>query len=322
MECPPDDPGKWPVRDGGLRHGHVLGFAPVRGAEHGRVVTFGVVGATVCAAGLALAHGAPRYAQAVLALPDLVKDLSTTTIEERRRAAYGYCDRTGYGYLTDVLRAFPDPGALPLVKYRDWDERVDLLLLERRERLERRVIVGVGVQPDDFLPAIVGVAARRTREPRDGGSFERWTFATGRDIERLLGFAFQFTPPPTTVASQLRLALVESPKSAARIGEWTVPIPAGWQGELFFPLPNPIRNFSVNRGATDFLLEVTLLPDAPSIAAIGAVGARLDGEGFAVVSPPGPCLVALRQDLLDEIRRDPAGPWARFVASLPRAHAP
>ena len=297
----------------------MLRSATVRNLDRSLLGTLGVAAAAIGATGLALTSGAPRYVEAVAALPDLLQGLSRTTIEDRRRAAYGYCDRTGYGYVTDVLRAFPDPGARPLVKYRDWDERVELLLPDRRERVDPRVVVGIGLQQEDFLPGIVGVAALRSREHHDGGSFERWTFATGRDIERLIGFAIQLAPPPTAVPAELHLALVESLKSPARLAEWTVAIPAGQQGEAFFPLPRPIRNFSINRGATDFVLELSWSSGGPVPAAIGAVGSRVDGEGFAIVSPPGSCLTALRSDLLDEIRRDPAGPWARFVAALPHA---
>jgi hypothetical protein len=259
-----------------------------------------------------------RQRAALGAIEPLARDLLRTTFEERRRAVYGYCEPTGYGYLSDVLRAFPEETARPKVRYRDWDQRVELLLPGRRERIEERVLVGVGVSEKDFAPAVIAVAARRDALAEGGASLERLTFQTGRDVEVLRGFLLRFDdPPPAPVA--LGLTLVESTKNPAVLGSWTIEVPAGQRGDLYHPLPVPLRRFSLNRGATDFVLELRRPAGTAAPAAIAAIGSRLDGEGFAIVAAQGGCLTAARADLLDEIRREPTGPWARFIAGLPGA---
>jgi hypothetical protein len=117
----------------------------------------------------------------------------------------------------------------------------------------------------------------------------------------------------TAAPVDLRIRLVESPMSTRVLAEWSHSIPAGHRGEIRLPLAKPIERFSVNRGATDFLLEVrrpawTRRPDG-----IAAVGSRLNGIGWRIVSQEGACLVAMRDDLLAEASRDPGGPWARFL---------
>lgn len=278
-------------------------------------------GAALVAAGLAATVAVARYAEAFASLPQLAEGLRSTTLEQRRGAAYGYCEPMGYGYLAEVLRGFPDPAARPAIRYRNWDEKVEWLLPDRRDRVDERVLVGVGITQRDFAPSVVGMARRRDTRAADGGLVDRFPFRTGRDVEVLGGFVFQIAEAVPR-AAELGVTLFASAVDPRALAEWTVPIPPGYQGDLFHELPVPIRRFSVNRGSTEFVLQVRRPEGVPAARAVAAIGSRLDGEGLVIVAAAGDCLTAVRRDLLDEMRRHPAGAWARFAEGLPGARLP
>ncbi len=289
--------------------------------DRGQLATLAIGASLATVGGLVTPVAAWRYAAATAGAPQLVRSLARTTFEERRLAAYGYCEPMGLGYVSDVLRALPDPGAMPLIRYRDWDRGVELLLPDRRDRIEDRVLVGIGVRAEDFSPAIVGRASFRGSE-RDGDAFlDHWTFRTHRDIELLTGISVRIGDAGAVAPFDLRLRLVESRKSTRVLGEWVFSVPGGPGGEIRHQLAKPIDHFSVNRGATDFLLEVRRPASAPRAEEITAVGSRLDGNGWTIVMERGHCLVAMRDDLLAEASRDRDGPWARFLSTAGHARS-
>lgn len=256
----------------------------------------------------------PQYRLALEKLGPLYRAVASTTFEERRLAAYGDCENLGYGYLTQVLRSYPDGGGMPDVRYSNNPPPLTLPAL--REHNEPRVRIGIGIPDGDFLEKPIASAARRALASRDEGSVSRWTFQTTWNYELLTALQFRFGSDPLPAQETLRVALVTSPTNAARLGEWVVEVPSGHRGPFTFALPAPLEQFSQGRGATDFILEVEQRDGAAPLSGITPIGAKLNGKGFAVVHRRGACFTAVREDLLAEIRRDPGSAWATFVERM------
>ncbi len=251
-----------------------------------------------------------RGQRAVAILPGAVRALATTTPEERRLASYGDRDRLGYGYISRMMTGFPDPEAAPVVRIPEDDPRPMALLAGIRSRHEDRVLIAIGVSDADIRERVIARADRRA----DG----TWAFRTVTDFETLTAFRFSIA---STSPARMPVVLRHSPQHPRHtIGEWEVPVPVHRDDVVEFRLANPVRRFSLGRGATPFLLEISGIDrgqtSAAPVSAIDVLGVKIDMSPYEVVNREPNCLTAIRRDFLSEIRGRPGHPWARYVESI------
>jgi len=230
--------------------------------------------------------------------------LVTETSEQRRLDAYGDCGARGYGYLTRVLTRFPEPDAVPLVRYHGYDRFGALVLPFERTRTEDRVLVGVNLRPEDL--------AEQTLECRPAaGDPSSCITRADEDVDTLAGFRVAVGQSPAPGPSEIAVTLYDTPRRYRVLGRWTWPLAAGSVGQIALKLDRPLTPFSVHNRSIGFLVETA----GASIARLDLLVRPVDARGYVVVHERNGCTTSVRQDLLTEAR-SLNGPWRAWLDSI------
>lgn len=225
--------------------------------------------------------------------------------EERKLLTYGDRDRWGYGYLEEVVERLPDDGSVPVIRTGPGRRAVGDLLPGYRRRLDRRLIVGIGVGEDEMRPAAV---ARATPVP---GRPAEWTFTTGRDCDLLVGVRIEARGAPFPAGTTVNVSVFPEPTADRGIGQWQARTPVSTASIEACP-DEPLQAVSIHRGATPFLLRIDVPGGAPPIGSVLVVGQRVDLRHFRIVHRSGACWTAVEESFLASLRARHPPEWRRF----------
>jgi hypothetical protein len=244
-------------------------------------------------------------------------DISAASFAERQIRGYGDCNNLGYGYFMRVQALLPDPGALPDVRYPDWDRGLTVVLPKTYSKDEPRVLIGIGLSEASLQEEHIGGSSLRETHESDGFVEQTWTFQTGTNFDLMTALRLDFERYPIERDEVVEVTLIESRLSPRELGHWSVQVPAGTKDGIYLPLPKPIANFSIGRGGTDFVYRTRRPAGGIALHQPRTYGQRINAPGFHIVGRSGTgCVTAVAPELLAEATRAPAGPWARFIAAV------
>src|SRR5262245_1146911 len=168
--------------------------------------------------------------------------------------------------------------------------------------MDRRILVGIDVGDEDL--AEQRIACRRTSS---AGGRSSWTVRTGRDVDTLAGFRLVLSGPSGG-------AVVTLYATATRdriVGRWSIP-PASGPEPIEFRPRDGVRDFSIARGATPFLLDVSTA--GAVVDAIDLLVVPVDARAYSIVARQGRCFTAVRSDRLSEMQTE-EGAWNRWLSA-------
>lgn len=227
--------------------------------------------------------------------------LATMSAEERRLATYGDCGNRGYGYVRRIIDRLPDAGAMPRLRYAADPGYAENLMPGSRHRFDDRVLVTIGVRPEDRAQT------RFTTVAVSSGGGTQWEFATGRDIDTVLGVRIDGRVRDADPRS-VRLAVFSTAARRVALGQWDLTVPDG-PGPWTLMLPAPLSSFSASRGAVPFAIT---LDGSIAASRLEVIAIPVDTRDYTEVNHDGACATLVRTDFLDHF--DPR--WSEWLTSV------
>ncbi len=250
----------------------------------------------------------------------LAKDLPhllSTTEEQRRLEAYGDKNIMGYGYLKKVLEGIPDPYLFPLVKYQYYGMHANVVLPGNRNALDKRILVGIDLLPQDVSETIVS-RARRVSEKYLGTSLVTgWGFITQWEYDLLTG-ALVYFKEPLPAKQSFKAIMLNSPSDHTQIGDWS------WQN---VPLKNPVKlTFDkplkevYGRGSLPFAFVLenrgSETDATAQVTQVEMLGVKAQIHGYTMIHEEGRCFMAIEDSFFNEILEKGPEEWRAYLRKI------
>jgi hypothetical protein len=229
--------------------------------------------------------------------------------EERLIRAFGDCTPAGYGYLKQVLTAYsavePESAKRPVIRYADFDRRVEYLFEPTRFETDPRIVVGIGLAESDMREHVIGQAVHV--------SGKSWHLSLASRIDVLTRIEVDLDADRGT---DVTLRLYRRPKdttpfrvlSRAEPAEGVSSPAEPGQRRVWFPASPPVSG-RVLSSLEPILLQID---GNASVRTITAHGIVANLQGYRIVHRRGACFTAIRDA---DTRR-----WARLIDQLNDAH--
>jgi len=229
---------------------------------------------------------------------------------------FGDCGNIGYGYLEKIVSPIPEPAIFPTVRYRNYNRFPHILFADSRTQYDERLLVGIGL--DENATQEVEITQAQLKSAESNPPRLTWTFRTGDDYDLLTGMVINFESDPTPQLQTLLVTLYESPVNFVVIGQWDVAV-SERQRSIIYSNKDLIRNFSHNRGATDFILKIESTDNAPlpNINSVILLGVKVDISDYTVFNRDlehgGRCFAAIKNSFLNEIDMNNDVKWQEYL---------
>ena len=240
--------------------------------------------------------------------PKLISQLLSTSNEERKLMSYGDRNGTAYGFVRDVLKDFPDSTLLPIIRYTDSNHHPELFFDAIPTKLDPRFMIGIGLSDADFKETLVQKAEEKGRY---------WAFHTGSDFDALTRLVIRWKVPPAKTA--FRLNLITSPKNSKVL--FSQNFFPGQNREFELRLNPALFNFSFQRGATDFLIELAQDSNQDSVAptqieSIEAYGVKVVFDSYQKIYQESGGFLAIDKKFLEELKTSADNPWKNYLRKM------
>ncbi len=233
------------------------------------------------------------------------KKIKNKTLEQIKEDTYA---RFGYGYIRDIVSRIPEKDIFPITRYPDYTKNVHLYMSEFRNRIDNRLLIGIGLEEKDTHEVIISNAHFR-KEPLLEKNV--WAFQTIDDFDTMTGLVFYFEEPNLKISIPIKVNLIsELPYSQ---------IKETWNFEIkprntVFHLPGAgLSNFSFGRGATDFIL---LVDSKEKIKKIEVLGIKVNLTDYKIINRTDTNFFAIRNDFFQQIETQNLTEWKRFLKEI------
>jgi hypothetical protein len=252
-------------------------------------------------------------------IPQDVKVIFTHSIEQVKINQYGECNAIGYGYIKKIVSTIPDTNLFPVVRYSTYNLFPFVLFPDSRLGNDDKILIGIDFGPEATDEAVITHAKQSS--VNSNASKSQWIFHTTLDYEILTGFSFSFKNIVPLQEQTLNVTLYDSEMNFVEIGHWVIPLSNQQKSPLLFNLEKPIRNFSINRGSTDFILviESTGINNSPAIeiADISVLGIKIDLSDYMIFhrgqAHNERCFAAIKKSFYQEIYDNNLVEWKKYL---------
>ena len=122
------------------------------------------------------------------------------------------------------------------------------------------------------------------------------------------------------VSSPIKISLYSDLLNHTLLGSWIF-LPSTFEKDRYtFLLPQPIYNFSFNKGSADFIVELEDVDNSTSVddhvSGVIILGEKVDLHLYHIVQKNGNKFTALRNDFIEEIERKNIPEWKQFLSKL------
>ena len=240
-----------------------------------------------------------------------------TTEEQRKEVKY---QQYGYVYIRDVVMHLPESDIFPVTRYPDFTKNVHLLSTENRKKIDERILIGIGLVKEDHesqpIPAEV-THFRTIRQEQRERSF--WFFYTGSDYDEMTGIAIRLNDKfPMDQTLLLNMKVYLSMESGTPLREFSIILDQRMgKHRVVHLLSDSIKQFSFQRGATAFKLEIdALAPICSYIEKIEIMAIKVNLLNYTVIHSSGNGFTAMRNDFINEIKQKNLSLWHDFMERL------
>jgi hypothetical protein len=245
---------------------------------------------------------------------------------ERKLAAYGDRTRFGYGYVKDILEGIPDKEVAPATRYSDYGRHPEILLSALRNRLDNRLLIGIDLSDQDLAESLIA----STKQPCGPDSINRpavtgrhpklslcFTFQTGEDCDLLTRLVVRLERP-LLPDNLLQAELISSPLDSRSLGEWTGP--SRGANSIEVKLPKPLRDFSIGRGATDFIVRLSTSNDTAAemrkLVGLDIYGVRVNVSDYIILNRDRKCFAAVQRSFLKKLQSRNDSRWLTYLKGI------
>jgi hypothetical protein len=247
-----------------------------------------------------------------------LRHLATTTSEQRKIETYGDQDTMGYGYLQRILKDIPDDTLFPFMRYRFYGMNAEVVFPGKRTRIDRRMLVGIDLDPSDVLERKITDARQITAQKHMKGSVTAWMFMTTWDYDLITGIRVHMKNLSGQPRQHFKATLLRSPSDPSPLADWS------WTDvDLASPLvlhfDKPVTEV-YSRGSMPFILITeNQSPDGKTpveIATVEVLGIKVQTAGYTILHQEGRCFTAFENSFLDKVIGSDSAAWRHYLSKL------
>lgn len=238
--------------------------------------------------------------------------------EQRQLETYGDSRIMGWGYIKRILKGLPAEDLYPLVRYPYYGMNVELVLPGKRTRLDKNMLVGIDLRPQDVQESLVTKAQQISSQSSSSRRTSIWIFTTTWDYDTLNALEIEFGKE-NAGPQNIRAVLLHSHERRHPIGTWE------WTNQLVgkslrLVLKDPVSEV-YQRGSLPFVL---ILENAPSqqggkaarIENLNIRGIKVNLSGYQIVHQEGYCFTALKTGFLEKVFREDHTAWKDYLKGI------
>jgi hypothetical protein len=246
----------------------------------------------------------PNLHQAATAIPQMANIIVNTPPEILKENKYEYF---GYKYIRDVTENIPDPNLMPVTRYYDHTKLAHLYLPKFRNRIEDKLIIGIGINNNDLSEQIIAPA--NFLKSKRGKYF--YTFQTIHDYYSLTAIEFKFDTNITVDDLEIKTAIYSKyPKNETK-SIWNIKIPKN-QSDYTYRLPNSLKDFSFGRGRTDFHIVLNSNQQI-QIKELIIYGVKIDLQNYTIINRQNSNFLAIDNDFYKLIINNKDIKWLNYI---------
>ena len=238
------------------------------------------------------------------------QQLRYTTEDQRMGRTY---TSLGYDYIKNIVSFLPNKSIFPVTRYSNITNHIEIIFPQNTHALDSRVLIGIGIFDADMQTNVIASANRlHTNAHTSVWSFQTiWDYDTMNSIQLLTD---------GVISLPIKISLYSDLLNHTLLGSWIF-LPSTYEKDRYtFLLPQPIYNFSFNKGSADFIIELADVDNSTSVddhvTGVIILGKKVDLHLYHIVQKNGNNFTALRNDFFEEIERNNIPEWKQFLSKL------
>ncbi len=236
-------------------------------------------------------------------LEENLRSIRSTTLEQRRSAKYA---DLGYEYIDKVRQGCPTQ--MPLVRFSDYNRRMDLLLLGQAAETDPRIMLVINAT-EAFKPGFLKLINNF-----DSKVSSSWSLKTRDDIDQLK--ALRLTPAVCPSAHlALKIEIFKRSDDLTTILSENHRMQCQNKQSTSITLDKPVNNFSFGRGETPF--KINIISSEPlEWESVEAEVIKIDGSKYHLINQSGNNYTFIQKEFFNQVVDAKDAVWLKWISKL------